>query len=137
MVLITPFFTIIGSFNGLVCLNEYTPSSTRDVLYLWNPSIGKFIVLPEPRITYCDRALGFGFNSTTNDYQVVRIAYVSSGLEVDMYSLKEGCWTRISVCGTIPCIRFDSSHTSLNGTLHWISEPGHRFPFIVFFNLGS
>ncbi|XP_059644867.1 F-box/kelch-repeat protein At3g06240-like [Cornus florida] len=138
---IGPYFTILGSCNGLVCLID--DSFASDLLYLLNPTISKFVVLPEPRVTsrshgHYHRALGFGFDSTTNDYKVVRIVYpYGSTTEIDIYSLKQGCWRNISVSGPIPCI-CDSSHVSLNGTIHWVSGGGD-FPgqSIVTFNLST
>ncbi|XP_059653428.1 F-box/kelch-repeat protein At3g06240-like [Cornus florida] len=115
----------------------------RFSLYLWNPSIRKFVVLPRPRITCSShgfdyyRVLGFGFDSTTNDYKVVRIVYISGGTEVDIYSLKEGDWRRISVSGPVPRIDCDPSHAYVNGTIHWVTRGRNCHNFIVLFNLGT
>ncbi|XP_059653429.1 F-box/kelch-repeat protein At3g06240-like [Cornus florida] len=137
---IYPYLTILGSCNGLVCLIDDMLSLT-DLLYLWNPTIRKFVVLPEPRITFrshgaYDRALGFGVDSATNDYKVVRIAYVSGGPEVDIYSVQEGGWRNISVSGPIPNIKCEASNVYLNGAIHWVSG-GYSRLFIVSFNLGT
>ncbi|XP_059657554.1 F-box/kelch-repeat protein At3g06240-like [Cornus florida] len=130
---IRPYFHILGSCNGLVCLVDCV---TSDSVCLWNPTIRKLVVLPEIRITFCSlRSYGYGFDSATNDYKVVRIAYVHGGPEVDIYSLKEGCWRLISPAGDIPIIPFDVSNASVNGVIHWLC--GDRCPCIVSFNLGS
>ncbi|XP_059654767.1 F-box/kelch-repeat protein At3g06240-like [Cornus florida] len=138
---LSSYLTILGSCNGLVCLMDDMLKFT-DILYLWNPTVRKFIVLPEPSITFSshgpyERALGFGFDSTTNDFKVVRIVYGSGGNEVDIYSLREGCWRSISVSGAIPDIHCESSHAYLNGAIHWVSRGGNYRLQIVSFNLGT
>ncbi|XP_059639391.1 F-box/kelch-repeat protein At3g06240-like [Cornus florida] len=84
-------------------------------------------------------ALGFGLDSTNNDYKVVRIVYLyDSIVEIDIYSLKEGCWRNLSVSGPVLPLCCDSSQVSLNGTIHWLSGGGNfPGPFIVTFNLGT
>ncbi|XP_059657553.1 F-box protein At3g07870-like [Cornus florida] len=135
------YFDIIGSCNGLVCLIDCIMIHT-DLVYLWNPTIRKLVVLPEPRITFHShgpyhRALGFGFDSATNDYKVVRIAYFRGGPEVDIYSLKEGGWRQISPAGHIPEMQFDAPNACFHGAIHWLYRAGNCVPYILSFNLGS
>ena len=74
------FFRLVSTCHGLLCLSDdlfgyaYT-------LILWNPSIRKYITLPKPRVCFDTHgpymfSLGFGFDLNTNDYKVVRIAYL-------------------------------------------------------------
>ncbi|XP_059654766.1 putative F-box protein At3g16210 [Cornus florida] len=135
--------TVVGSCNGMVCVAE------DHTLYLWNPSVRKFVVLPRPlkilhNKLYYVLALGLGFDSTTNDYKVVRIVYLSGGYlsvdrEVDIYSLKEGGWRRISaISGScwVPRIDCEKSQAYLNGAIHWVTGWSHN-SFIVLFNLST
>ncbi|KAH7835981.1 hypothetical protein Vadar_031670 [Vaccinium darrowii] len=63
---------LMGYVKGLFCIFEH------DNYFLWNPSIRKSISLPKPGITENKHGsfedyLGFGFDSRTNDYKVVRV----------------------------------------------------------------
>ncbi|XP_059651123.1 F-box/kelch-repeat protein At3g06240-like [Cornus florida] len=126
-----PYLTMVGYCNGMVCIIDDIMYFSDRTLYLWNPSVRKFVLLPRPRIITgrYERVLGFGFgfDSTTNDYKVVRIVYLPGGYisggteEVDIYSLKEGGWRRISVSGPVPRIDYEEqSNAYLNGAIHWI-----------------
>ena len=66
-------FRVVGTCNGLIFL--------ADDLYghcyiIYNPCVRKFVELPKPSISFSSHggynASGFGFDSKTNDYKVVR-----------------------------------------------------------------
>ncbi|WOH11060.1 hypothetical protein DCAR_0830539 [Daucus carota subsp. sativus] len=83
---------LIGSINGLVCLNCF--SNYRRRFMIWNPMIhrSKKILLPK----YYGRALqncvcGFGWDSITNDYKVM--IKPGDSVEVALYSCKTDCWS--------------------------------------------
>ncbi|KAK1398892.1 hypothetical protein POM88_008755 [Heracleum sosnowskyi] len=65
---------VICSCDGIICLyNKY-----GDVVYLWNPSIRRCKKLPPPTrqtSTSVPIMLGFGYDSSSNDYKVLRIVY--------------------------------------------------------------
>ena len=68
--LICDYFQLVGSENGLFCLYD------ENRFILWNPCIRKFINLPNPSVTgFFPCYLAFGFDSKTNDYKVVKIAF--------------------------------------------------------------
>ncbi|KAM7490662.1 hypothetical protein LguiA_033583 [Lonicera macranthoides] len=81
---------IVGTCNGLV------------TMYLWNPSIGKFVTVPGPDITFWSHgsysnSYGFGFDTTTDDYKVVRLVHLENDddtsivpPEVELYELSTG-----------------------------------------------
>ncbi|XP_059639622.1 F-box/kelch-repeat protein At3g06240-like [Cornus florida] len=92
-------------------------------------SIRKYMSLPMSSIGIDSRGLsrvvdGYGFDSKTNDYKVVRIAYIYGfpDAEVELYSLNTGCWRRICVVG--PHHRFTfaplPSQAFVNGIVHWV-----------------
>ncbi|KAE9453271.1 hypothetical protein C3L33_14825, partial [Rhododendron williamsianum] len=88
-----------GSCNGLICL-----SNQEKGIFLWNPSTKKHWKLPvcpiETVPTFSSNVVnavyGFGYDSVTDDYKVVRVvqhhgvAFMDS--EVWVYSLKSNSW---------------------------------------------
>nr|XP_023910082.1 F-box protein CPR1-like isoform X2 [Quercus suber] len=140
-------FILIGSANGLFSLYE------PDRYILWNPSIRKFIILPNPRITFESHGKirshsAFGFDPRTNDYKVVRIVF-QNGTEtseaakipvVEIYSLNEGSW-RITSAGNSFSPGFTFSYSdwirppaSLNGAVHFVANDNR---LILSFDLGD
>ncbi|KAH7836169.1 hypothetical protein Vadar_033346 [Vaccinium darrowii] len=87
---------IVGSCNGLICL-LYLP----DCFILWNPTIKESKELPSPPFapSYGDLCFkGFGYNSSIDDYKVVRAPSANANpnqLRVEVFSLKANSWTRI------------------------------------------
>ncbi|XP_059639620.1 F-box/kelch-repeat protein At3g23880-like [Cornus florida] len=136
-------FRIYGSCNGLVCLTDNAFDHVNSLI-LWNPSIRKSVRLPKPSIgidshtdTYSKVAsadssapnqvvIGYGFDSKSNDYKVVRIARLHNfpDPEVGLYSLNKGCWRRICVVGPhhrIGCNPL-ASQAFVNGVVHWVGR---------------
>ncbi|XP_030965771.1 F-box protein At3g07870-like isoform X3 [Quercus lobata] len=143
-------FRLIGSVNGLLCLCEL------ERYVLWNPSIRKFITLPNPCITVkshgeIDHRSAFGFDPRTNDYKVVRIVFqdgtkTSEAAKipvVEIYSLNEGSW-RITSAGNSfsPGFMFNDAgqpSASLNGAVHFvgIDRDDNFCPLVLSFDLGD
>ncbi|CAN1804701.1 hypothetical protein LINPERHAP1_LOCUS24003 [Linum perenne] len=72
------------------------PLSDSTTITLWNPSIGKTFDLPLPSLTFdthgaFEALLGFGFDSSTHDYKVVRVLRLLERddieIEVEVFSL--------------------------------------------------
>ncbi|KAM5554634.1 hypothetical protein ABKV19_022837 [Rosa sericea] len=59
--------TIIGSCNGLICIDV-----DQEGIAIWNPCTGESNVLPKPTDHYIPQFSGFGYDSTNDDYKVVR-----------------------------------------------------------------
>ncbi|XP_059665491.1 F-box protein CPR1-like [Cornus florida] len=128
------YFRILGSCNGLICL--YDSDGPTEIIILWNPAIDKSVTLRiESNSKGC--AFGFGFDSRTNDYKVVRLVYVHDSSfdysvrpEVDVYELSTGIWRRwrrgIGSAPPPPChiILCQWSHVFVNGASHWIALNG-------------
>ncbi|GLT96411.1 hypothetical protein SLE2022_140330 [Rubroshorea leprosula] len=102
-------WSIVGSYNGVLCLwNSTTPQPYRQLAFL-NPSIKKLKLLPlsptclptyhhHPSVTV-EVEFGFGYDSSTNDFKVVRILYESQHWrwkQVHVYSLKNNIWTTLT-----------------------------------------
>lgn len=64
---------VVGTCNGLVCLADDLMCYAF-VLVIWNPSVRKYVTLPNPLGGYGCGSFGFGYDSLTNDYKVVKLA---------------------------------------------------------------
>ncbi|CAL8997878.1 unnamed protein product [Prunus brigantina] len=78
---------------------------------------------------------GFGYDSATDDYKVVRIMEfrTSNGFcssEVKVYGLKSNSWKRVQ---NLPSNRryFGSYIHCLNSALHWLTNPDLGNTFII------
>ncbi|KAK9911037.1 hypothetical protein M0R45_034963 [Rubus argutus] len=83
--------TTVGSCNGLICLEI----DQEDVV-LWNPCTRDYKVLPKPTIRCTSQFYGFGYDSSTDIYKIMRgysyrvLDYEETGVQV--FSLKTGSW---------------------------------------------
>lgn len=84
---------VVGTYNGLVCLAYY---DTSDPIIVCNPSIRKYVILPEAKPPPMDWVrLEFGYDSRNDDYKVLRIrsrSHQSDDCEIDVWSLSRGSW---------------------------------------------
>ncbi|KAI5677166.1 hypothetical protein M9H77_08116 [Catharanthus roseus] len=66
---------LLGSCNGLLLFLDYYSAEKRDNLYISNPLLGEYSLLPQPievrRVD--DEAYGFGFSPKIGLYKVLRI----------------------------------------------------------------
>ncbi|XP_027153444.1 F-box/kelch-repeat protein At3g06240-like isoform X2 [Coffea eugenioides] len=123
---------IVDSCNGLICLNDDNDFDTSGII-LWNPSIKRFLNLPNPRVTSRSYGsymyvLGFGYDEKNDDYKVVRVAYKKgrSGRdlippEVELYSLNSRSWRSFNA-GAPPYGIFGYTwlQAFVNGAVHWV-----------------
>lgn len=67
---------ILCSCNGLVCVGVLRDQIFLVELILWNPTTGDYKTLPDVQLSDHDRieTVGFGYDSSTDDYKLVRIA---------------------------------------------------------------
>ncbi|KAL1816592.1 hypothetical protein ACET3Z_019166 [Daucus carota] len=85
---------VVGSCNGIICLSN----RFNNIVYLWNPSIRKCRKLPIPGGLLMIKSpvkIGFGYDSISNDYKVLRIVFErKNGLVplVQVYSTNADCW---------------------------------------------
>jgi hypothetical protein len=143
---------IVGSCDGVFCLVDYG-FGYNDMAALWNPSIRKSVSIPRPNVTFTSHgsfvhSLGFGFDSISNDYKLVRVVYLQDCSfdfdevppMVEVYTMRRGCW-RMITNDLKYVLREQSACAFLNGACHWIGynslerdEPRHA---TVAFNLGD
>nr|XP_009776088.1 PREDICTED: F-box/kelch-repeat protein At3g23880-like [Nicotiana sylvestris] len=125
--------SIVGSFNGLLCLAVAVSDGLLYNLFLWNPSIRKYKKLPNFRLNVSrqhnlnkdryDFKFGFAYDAFRDEYKIVGIFPIHRNgrlcrVEVKIYSLKSDSWRDIddfqgrqllSVSGKL-----------VNQKLHWL-----------------
>uniref|UniRef100_A0A2N9FET8 F-box associated beta-propeller type 1 domain-containing protein n=1 Tax=Fagus sylvatica TaxID=28930 RepID=A0A2N9FET8_FAGSY len=126
----TPFcYARIVSFcNGIYLCDSYY---YNNVLYLWNPSIGKFKKLVT---TSTGGVHGFAYDSQNNDFKILRM-----GAEVaEVYTLSTDSWRKVviseSLSESIDYIYLSSLF--FNGALHSIARSGSCH-FILAFDIND
>ncbi|XP_050208853.1 F-box protein CPR1-like [Mercurialis annua] len=132
--------SLFASCNGLLLFRDYSE------YILWNPSICRSLTLPKPKLKNGEELCGLGFDSTTNDFKVLRILcdFVfteprSIVVKAEIYSVNAASWkniTHIAPQYKIPyniyfqqqCIPF------VNGALHMIAhdckDKGHNLVLV-------
>ncbi|KAJ8556157.1 hypothetical protein K7X08_022915 [Anisodus acutangulus] len=127
---------ILGSCNGLICLN-----SDSFTLTLLNPCTRKFNVFIDTAVQYkgsgigCSVSYGFGYDASVEDYKVVKIFSFNQTEDryenmVKVYSLKAKSWKIIQ--------GFNSGYINgkvaifANGTLHWEACLGDSWEIITY-----
>ncbi|KAJ4980874.1 hypothetical protein NE237_031711 [Protea cynaroides] len=132
---------VVGSCNGLLCV--YLRNSEEEILMLWNPSTRRHQKLSLPSKEYPNLdyiVYGFGHDSTTDDYKIVRIVKCLGALDsvVNVFSHSTNTWRRI---GHMPfCLNYPHFPMLLaNSALHWFAnrepKPNDISSFIVSFDL--
>ena len=103
----------MGTCNGLIFLAD---DSYGHCYIIYNPCVRKLVKLPKPNINFSSyagfNASGFGFDSKTNDYKVVRfvtreqkVQKGKSPPEVEVYSLSTGKWRMVTALPLIGAAR--------------------------------
>ncbi|XP_050208854.1 F-box protein CPR1-like isoform X1 [Mercurialis annua] len=119
--------SLYSSCNGLLLF-------LRDSDYiLRNPSISRSLTLPKPKLNHGEEFCGLGFDSTTNDFKVLRLLCGCEKprpvVQAEVYSVNAGSWKNIShitpkyeipyhILFKPQCIPF------VNGALHLIAYDG-------------
>ncbi|RHN61310.1 putative F-box domain, galactose oxidase/kelch, beta-propeller, F-box associated interaction [Medicago truncatula] len=137
--------TLIGSCNGLLAMSHgvmaFTHPNAPNEIAIWNPYTGKyriipFLPLPIPNILQSDNpnrgclcVHGFGFDSLSGDYKLLRISYLLDlqnpfyDPHVRLFSLKTNSWK------IIPNFPYALYYTRTMGvfvenssSLHWVAS---------------
>ncbi|OMO57642.1 hypothetical protein COLO4_35211 [Corchorus olitorius] len=133
----TGCFRVAGSINGLVCLVDDMRSYIYNFI-LWNPIIKKAVRVPEPGVKFSshgpyDAFTGFGFDSKTNDYKLLRYVKLNDGtysrkeskVEVEIFSLNANCWRSITHIAPKYGVIFKYPRTYgnsfVNGAIHMLA----------------
>ncbi|KAI9073866.1 hypothetical protein K1719_039019 [Acacia pycnantha] len=117
------YVKIIGSCNGLLCLQISYSFTSPPSFLLWNPATRDFREVPtsrtiDPRVY--KHVLGFGFSAFVNDYKILRIFIDSSNMiyKVEVYSLSKDSWKEIKFENLEYEILF-GLNVSSNGRIFW------------------
>ena len=144
-------FHVLGTCNGLIFLADDLYGYHYN-FFLWNPCVRKFVKLPKPNITFFshggyDASVGFGFDSKTDDYKVVRFVTLEEKGQkgkappaVEVYSLSTGKWRMVAASPPIGAARGRKPEAFVNGALHWVAlrKTGNKFlNFVMVFDLGE
>ncbi|KAK4259389.1 hypothetical protein QN277_005727 [Acacia crassicarpa] len=117
---------IVGSCNGLLCVQINDPHVAPHPLLVWNPSIREVRLVPAINFhqDYEDYNIGFGFSSIINDYKIVIACNSQCYTEisaVQVYSLIAGSWKEVKFClNCTECLSDDS--VTLNGVMFWLGS---------------
>ncbi|KAK8503644.1 hypothetical protein V6N12_024816 [Hibiscus sabdariffa] len=118
---------VVGSCNGVICVYLYPhdlyPRDHDELRFvLWNPSIQKYISLPQLSFSEpADFNFGFGFDSRTNDYRLLTVGVdiIYRLVQPYLFSLNENCWKRVNAFST----NYEFLPVPLhfvNGAVHWL-----------------
>ncbi|XP_057457911.1 F-box/kelch-repeat protein At3g23880-like [Lotus japonicus] len=127
-------YTVVGSYNGLVCLNgccdsAYSGLGREEWICFWNPAtrlmsekLGSCRVDNNSFIKY-----NFGYDHSTNSYKVVKFVttHLSNNVSIRIYILGDNVWRDIQNFPLLPlhlnCIGL-KFWVHLSGTLNWITS---------------
>ncbi|KAM4092751.1 hypothetical protein ACJW30_06G063400 [Castanea mollissima] len=142
-------FRVVGTCNGLVCF----VMNFTDRFFFWNPLVRKLVTLPTPSVglrtlRFYNPSIGFGFDSKTNDYKVVRIVSASESEsskvpKVEVYSLATAQWKVVAAVPPVGTAFADKCdpHAFVNGALHCVVSKNNIdneiLNFILVFDLGD
>ncbi|CAN0891448.1 F-box/kelch-repeat protein At3g06240 [Linum grandiflorum] len=117
------FQQIVGFCNGLFCIADSSLLESSAVLILWNPSTSETKLLPNSRYRSDSKCItsGFGFDSRTGDYKVVRVFRdVRNNLSAEVYSLRNGSWRGLDGA------KYDLEKFHLEQGIAWIHRKSNR-----------
>ncbi|XP_059452577.1 F-box/kelch-repeat protein At3g06240-like [Corylus avellana] len=140
---------VVGACNGIICLSATLREDGKWIsgyehLVLWNPATRESKMLPPIHRPWdlpgYFSNFGFGFDSKTNDYKVVRILHDNSQSEVAVYSLSADSWRAIdSTPHPSYSINSSSFPSYLNGAFYWWAFDMGEIsqPFLVSFDMSN
>ncbi|XP_054778137.1 putative F-box protein At3g16210 [Prosopis cineraria] len=113
---------IVGSCNGLLCVETSYHYDATQPLLLWNPAIREVMQVPgttNVSLRHC--RFGFGFSPTVNDYKIVKVHYDLNSIfvnRIEVYSLRTRSWKELTK-GVLQNIYLCDAVDS-NGTIFWL-----------------
>ncbi|XP_054778149.1 F-box/kelch-repeat protein At3g06240-like [Prosopis cineraria] len=124
-ILLRIFPRIVGSYNGLLCLEIFGKGVYPPLLLLWNPATREARkVLPKIIFDFhCNYYLGFGFSPIDNDYKIVRVYLSMFDVVVktlEIYSSNLRSW-KVVEFENLKGIRIRClENVTINGVMFWI-----------------
>lgn len=123
-------YCVKGHCDGLLCVITNDGS-----IILWNPSIREYKKLPTPpNFRKTREVLGLGFDSSLNDYKIVRApsAYCKCKIkdyhpQVEVFTLSSNSWRKLPDEDTPPFfIEHYQQSLTLNDGLYWLTVEDFR-----------
>ncbi|XP_054778562.1 putative F-box/kelch-repeat protein At1g12870 [Prosopis cineraria] len=113
---------IVGSCNGVLCVEIHRCNVSPPSLLLWNPANREFRHVPRTRkyIDSDDCMVGFGYSPIVDDYKIVRTysEFDDSVNRVEVFSLRRGSWRGINI-GNLKGVKLHSETVTANGAIFW------------------
>lgn len=142
-----PYFPyyVKGHCDGLLCV--VINDGAQGFLLLYNPSINEYRKMPlPPNFRSTREVFGLGFDSSSQDYKIVRFPSMYCRLKVpgfvpkiEVFSLRSNCWRKLPDQDTPPYFVehvFQATHA--NGGLYWLAEEGDTLRCVILrFDLAS
>ncbi|KAB1206649.1 hypothetical protein CJ030_MR7G001537 [Morella rubra] len=139
---------VVGSCNGLLCVANDSNVNSALPIYLWNPALREFRLLPNSLFGIAKLrgerisgvAHGFGYHPDADDYKLVRMVYLYCSdrpcFQAEVYTLRTDSWREISATNYL--IK-ETSCVVYNDRLHWIAYEGgvKNREMIVSFDMGD
>ncbi|KAK1371632.1 F-box domain-containing protein [Heracleum sosnowskyi] len=143
-----PMYAWFAVSYGLVCVSSTLRIDSRynRNIYLWNPLIQKYKMLPDsPLPSKQDweewEALAFGFVPEVNDYVVVHIIKPclhpnSHSLIIGVYSLNTNSWKKLRRDNVFICRLFsnDNDVVFINGAAYWVGVNSDKHKILMCFD---
>nr|XP_048322543.1 F-box/kelch-repeat protein At3g06240-like [Ziziphus jujuba var. spinosa] len=145
--------TVVGCSNGVVCLRCIPP---HDEYVLWNPATRDAKIIPDglyksnpEKNMFRHLNMGFGFISKNNDYKLVSIQRLFENntyrpvqpcqQEVEVYSLKTGCWKLLpDIIPTCDIISAQPhSGTACGEMFSWLAENDEYGEHVMSFDMSN
>ncbi|PIA29199.1 hypothetical protein AQUCO_06100005v1 [Aquilegia coerulea] len=129
---------IVGSVNGLICISRGFDSYNPGLYYICNPITQDHITVPNSQNEWISKfSSGFGFDSISKEYKVVRVVIAFSKSRVEVYTLGSGNWREITA-DLLSCISsMEQSNVFLNGAIYWLACINDSTSAIVSFNVAT
>ena len=133
-------WTIVGSSNGLICVELAGERGRTPVSYLvWNPLTNEVreVEVLDFMNDHCD-ATTFGYSSVVDDYKIVRFCQedIDGGYEifygVEVFSLCSGSWKVIKLEGLPNYIEVHHKPAHVNGTIFWYGSSYYSHMLVAF-----
>ncbi|XP_009622437.1 F-box/kelch-repeat protein At3g06240-like [Nicotiana tomentosiformis] len=123
--------------NGLSLVLVFVPDEVEQ-LFLWNPSTGESIILPNPQFPPEHPSLsiyGLGYDSTSDGFKILKID-VDKPYSTQVLALKSGSWQKIDYPRNIDNLFSGmDSLAFVHGAFHWIGLSVYHS--IVSFNISN
>ncbi|XP_016473768.1 F-box/kelch-repeat protein At3g06240 [Nicotiana tabacum] len=126
---------LYSSCDGLSLIGIWSKPDREQpsILLIWNPSTGESIILPHSKLLkqlgYNDddddwgSTYGLAYDSTSDDYKVLRIDISRDDNANEIMTLKSGSWRRIDKTSgkAVSCLLFGGEYLAVvHGAFHWL-----------------